>query len=96
MRQRKQKVWSFNKSCKTFWRNIFTKTVLTLGSVLEFECDVVEAAVEVLPPLDRHGVGVDVEGLHHGGGVGAGPAHQADLVTRAPQRVSGLAEELKQ
>ena len=69
--------------------------VFTLGSVLEFEGDVVEAAVEVLPPLDRHGVWVDGEGLHHGGGVRPGPAHQVHHVARAPNWVGGLAEELK-
>ena len=39
--------------------------IFTLWSVLEFECDIVEAAMEVLLPLDYHGVRVDGEGLHH-------------------------------
>ena len=69
--------------------------VFTLGSVLEFESDVVKAAVEILSPLDSHGVWVDSEGLHQGGGIRPGPAHQAHHVTRAPKGVSGLAEELK-
>ena len=39
--------------------------IFTLWSVLKFESDIVEAAVEVLLPLDCHGVRVDGEGLHH-------------------------------